>query len=51
MKVKCDCEDWKENIDKLNAGFMFMATHGMDGYSGKKIIFCPWCGEKLNEIC
>ncbi len=25
--MKCNCKDWKENIDKLNAPFAFAFTH------------------------
>ena len=47
--MACSCKDWKENIDKLNSGFVLQSVHGMGGYSGKKIAFCPWCGKKLKE--
>lgn len=45
--IKCNCKDWKENIDKLNAGFQFLAIHKMGGYVGKQIEYCPWCAKKL----
>ena len=45
--MNCDCKDWKENIDKMNAGFAVMEIHGFGGYSGKQFEFCPFCGEKL----
>lgn len=43
----CKCKDWKENINKLNAGAVMSFIHGMGGYSGKIFSFCPWCGKKL----
>jgi len=52
MEAKeCDCKDWRENIDKLNAGFECMRVHTGwdDGYQGKFIEYCPWCGKKLQE--
>lgn len=45
--MECNCQDWKENIDKLNTGFMFLATRGGKGYTGKIMEYCPWCGKKL----
>lgn len=40
-KKKCDCADWKENIDKVNAGFK------KHKYKGKPFKFCPWCPKEL----
>ena len=45
----CNCKDWKENIDLMNAGFALSTIHGMGGYEGKPISFCPWCGDTLEE--
>jgi len=45
----CKCEDWIKNIDSLNSGFEFMATHGMSGYTGKIFVYCPWCGKELEK--
>ena len=47
--MRCDCKDWRENIDKLNAGQVFMSIHGQGGYKGKIMRYCPWCGRKLVE--
>ena len=47
--MKCDCLDWKENIDKVNSGFVIQSIHGMGWYSGKRMVYCPWCGQKLAE--
>jgi hypothetical protein len=47
--MKCECEDWKENIDKINTGIIFMGVHGCGGYTGKVFVYCPWCGKKLSE--
>lgn len=47
--MSCTCKDWKENIDKLNSGFMLQHTHGMGGYTGKLIKYCPWCSKKLKK--
>lgn len=48
--MECDCGGWIKNIQHLNAGFYFMATHGSKGYAGKKIVYCPWCGQKLESL-
>ena len=45
--MNCECKEWKENIDKLNAGFVFLSTRGVGGYTGKQFNFCPWCGKKF----
>ena len=50
MSVKCNCQDWKENINKVNAGFGLSAIHGLGGYQGKVFKYCPWCGKKLMGI-
>ena len=47
MSSKCTCTEWKENIDKLNSGFIFDEIHGGKGYTGVIMRYCPWCGEKL----
>ncbi len=47
--MKCDCKDWKENIDKLNSGAALQYAHGEKGYSGKIFIYCPWCRRELVE--
>ena len=49
MGKQCNCKDWKENIDKLNAGWVLDITHGGKGYIGKIMEFCPWCAKKLKE--
>jgi len=46
--MKCDCEDWQENIDKLNAPMVLQQLRG--GYCErgfKQITHCPWCGKRL----
>ena len=45
---RCDCKDWEENIKKVDAGFVFLATHfNSKGYDGKPFKFCPWCAKEL----
>jgi len=45
--MNCKCQDWQENINKMNAGFAIMDIHGFGGYSGKEFVFCPFCGKEL----
>lgn len=48
--MKCTCQDWKENIDKVNAPLMLQFARNpttTKGYEGKKFIFCPWCSHLL----
>ena len=48
MQKYCDCVDWKENIDAINAPFNMALTHSYIGqYEGKKFDYCPWCGHRL----
>lgn len=49
MKRICNCIDFEENMSKMNAGFTMTFVHGMGGYTGKIIIYCPWCGKKLKK--
>jgi hypothetical protein len=49
--MECTCNDWIENIDKLNEAITLLTARNptYKGYTGKIIIYCPWCGEKLKE--
>ena len=49
MSLKCSCEDYKLNIDKFCDIFLFAYAHGLR-YDGKWIIYCPWCGKKLEVV-
>ena len=46
--MKCNCSDWKECTEQLNDQAVFCSTQiaGPD-YTGKKFVFCPWCGKLL----
>ena len=44
--MKCDCLDWKPNIDKINGYINLGAVHGVE-YDGKTFAYCPWCGLRL----
>ncbi len=50
---QCACKDWKPNIEIIN-GFISMQTvmawGNKDGYTGKPLVYCPWCGKKLKEV-
>ena len=45
--MKCNCNDWKENINKIDDAFSFKSIHGCGDYDGKQFLFCPWCSQKL----
>jgi len=50
--MKCDCKDWSDNIEKVNAPLMFqVARSGFQhaGYDGIQFRFCPWCSKVLVE--
>jgi hypothetical protein len=45
----CVCEDWKENIPTiLDAWISYYHRYGVE-YEGKLFIYCPWCGEELEN--
>lgn len=47
--MECDCDDWKEGMEKINGPIEFMQARGTC-YSEDhfiKMYFCPWCGENL----
>ena len=55
--MKCDCSDWKLNIDKVNAPLILqVARSGFQtaGYDGVPFKYCPWCSKPLelevNEV-
>lgn len=49
--MNCDCKDWSENIDTVNAPIMLAAARsgGRVQYAGKRFTHCPWCGSPLKE--
>jgi hypothetical protein len=46
-KMKCDCNLWKDNMDKIAAFLTARHEAGQGGYTGKTFKFCPWCGTEL----
>jgi hypothetical protein len=44
----CNCDDYKENLEKINNKILFCYTHGIL-YDGKQFVYCPWCGKRLKE--
>lgn len=44
----CTCEDWEQNINKVDSIFLVSHIHGVD-YDGEYFKCCPWCGNKLLE--
>ena len=46
--TRCDCQDYKENMPKVDAPILLADLHGMK-YDGKYFVFCPWCGKKMRE--
>lgn len=48
--MDCDCQDWKDNIAKVNEPYIREAARtGAVGYRGKTFVFCPWCAKRLEE--
>lgn len=42
----CECEDWRSNIEILNAPYLCNLL-AVGNYIGKKFDYCPWCGKEL----
>lgn len=51
-RLECSCDDWTPNIDKINGPIVLQSIRsgGAYQYAGKKMVFCPWCGNKLTSI-
>lgn len=49
MNVECDCEDYCESMWQIeNAQRRLLILTGIP-YTGKTIVYCPWCGKKIKE--
>lgn len=46
---KCSCKDWNNNMKLIDNAFILLQIHGGEGYTGKVIEYCPWCGKKLTN--
>jgi len=48
--MKCNCEKWIENIDKINGPMVFIQTTRPYLFTGPSdpFQFCPWCGVSLS---
>ncbi len=48
--MNCDCNSWKENIDKIDSPITLQAIRtSSSGYNGEQFHYCPWCGKELKE--
>jgi hypothetical protein len=45
----CNCDYWKEGLRCVNSCISISDMHGF-GYKGKIFDFCPWCGQKLEDV-
>ena len=45
--MNCTCDKWKDNINKLNSGFILQYIQDGSGYDGEQFLYCPWCGKVL----
>ncbi len=46
--MKCSCEAWVKNIEKLDGAIVVAALHGVH-YTADFFRFCPWCSSELEE--
>ena len=44
---ECKCQDWLENIAKVNAPINLMTLRTGHAYSGLVFKYCPWCKAEL----
>lgn len=53
MSLRCFCcDDWTENILKVNAPFYLLAARNPQStarYDGKQFTHCPWYGNPLKD--
>ena len=47
--MKCNCKEWEDNIDKINAPMILQSARsgGRYQYEGITFKYCPWCGNPL----
>lgn len=48
--MKCPCDEWRENIDKVTAPHTLMYARNPrpeNEYHGVPFKYCPWCGSEL----
>ena len=53
VSVSCVCDDWEKNIEILHAPNNLAHSRNPNthpGYTGKILIYCPWCSKKLIEV-
>ena len=48
LPAYCDCPDWKLNIREIDKFIVLGYLHGRD-FTGKKFLFCPYCGKNLES--
>lgn len=48
-KLDCDCEESEDGFVWLAEAVSFLDRHGIK-YGGPIMVYCPWCGKKLEEI-
>lgn len=52
-KDKCECEEWKVGMEKINAPIFLQQGRGGFVYGPNHFVqmkFCPWCGESLKLV-
>ena len=43
----CECENWKKGFQQIKAAQFLAYNHGQT-YTGRRFVYCPWCGEVLS---
>ena len=47
----CTCENWSKGMPQIVAQQVFCHNQAAGPeYTGAKIGYCPWCGEKLSTV-
>jgi hypothetical protein len=52
MTCSRGCQEWTENIPKVDAPFAFLTARNPQsykGYDGIPMRYCPWCAAPLIE--
>ncbi len=46
----CQCRDYKKSMPQIIDPQRIAFVRHKIKYTGKAIIYCPWCGNKLEEV-
>ncbi len=48
-QIRCRCKEYLNSMSQIEQAQILAYTHGIR-YTGKPFVYCPWCGQVLEEI-